>query len=695
METRSIYFKSDFLVRLTNEFGWSNPFSIRFFTTRAVSALTVGYDGETYKGCSVDDETGALLVPFERFTEKCRQGLGVLKMEITWKEQNAVYPDQWEDKVMSVQPVVCTDENEEQFILSLGLTGDESIEVGTKVIAPYKGAKGDKGDKGDPGETGPQGPKGDTGEQGPQGVQGIQGETGATGATGAQGPKGDKGDKGDAFTYADMTAEQKAEIAQPATEQAALAAQYMATIKATIEAVDPESTEGSIQILAAKQGELEAEVDALGPKLDRVEVEYTDSTDEQQIWSNDAGTDEYAKINSNGVWGKNLKYQDGTSVKDVKTELAGKMPTKPIDSTPTTGSTNLVTSGGVKEAIDNAAKYKDITEDVADSTDEQQVWGNDAGTDTYAKINSQGVHAKKFFTLDGREVGGSSIPNLIVVDAAGNGDYTSLVDALNNAGDTQTKHVTILVMAGTYEMPPKVSYNAPYVESNRNLTIKGVNRNKCILTCNIGFYDYTIGTDCATLRLTGNVSIENLTIISSNEQYDSKVGTEGYVSTRTGRKAAYSIHLDQGRRVGDVVLVKECTIINKQMSCIGFGLREDSTIRVENCDLVCEQAATDSEANDYGTIWGHNASGQDVGGQRLEIINNRITHKTGQYALRLSFAGQEGTYENLEVSYLLVGNAVNTTNLAQSLIVNGFPEGTCTHDAMSFGNQAETMNINN
>lgn len=270
METRSIYFKSDFIVRLTNEFGWSNPFSIRFFTTRAVSAMVVSYDGETYKGCSVDDETGALVVPFERFTEKCRQGLGVLKMEVTWKEQNVVYPDQWEDKVMSVQPVVCTDENEEQFTLSLGLTGDESIEVGTKVIAPYKGAKGDKGDKGDTGATGPQGPKGDTGEQGPQGIQGIQGETGATGATGAQGPKGDKGDKGDAFTYADMTAEQKAEIAQPATEQAALAAQYMATIKATIDAVDPQSTEGSIQILAAKQGELEAEVTALGPKIDEV-----------------------------------------------------------------------------------------------------------------------------------------------------------------------------------------------------------------------------------------------------------------------------------------------------------------------------------------------------------------------------------------------------------------------------------------
>lgn len=93
-----------------------------------------------------------------------------------------------------------------------------------------------------------------------------------------------KGDKGDAFTYADLTAEQKAELvrdataaaqaaassAQSAADDAAAALQKFNTIKAAIDAIDPQSTEGSIQTLAAKQGLLEAELDALGPKIFQV-----------------------------------------------------------------------------------------------------------------------------------------------------------------------------------------------------------------------------------------------------------------------------------------------------------------------------------------------------------------------------------------------------------------------------------------
>ena len=90
-----------------------------------------------------------------------------------------------------------------------------------------------------------------------------------------------KGDKGDAFTYADLTAEQKAELvrdataaaqaaassAQSAADDAAAALQKFNTIKAAIDAIDPQSTEGSIQTLAAKQGLLEADLNALGPKI--------------------------------------------------------------------------------------------------------------------------------------------------------------------------------------------------------------------------------------------------------------------------------------------------------------------------------------------------------------------------------------------------------------------------------------------
>lgn len=253
MDTRSINFKSDFLVRLVNEVDWSTPFSIRFFTTRAVSAKVVAFDGENYVGCTLDESTGALLVPFERFTELYRQGLGTLRMELTYRLSNALYPDQYQDVVLPAQPVVCTNDQQEEFYLSLGLTGDDDVEVSASVVAPFmvgpqgtagtgiasmaqtsasmasaganvwkmtltdgreftftvlngekgdtgaqgpqgpQGAKGAKGDKGDKGDTGARGPQG---EQGPRGIPGPRGEKGAKGDTGARGLKGETGPAG-------------------------------------------------------------------------------------------------------------------------------------------------------------------------------------------------------------------------------------------------------------------------------------------------------------------------------------------------------------------------------------------------------------------------------------------------------------------------------------------------------------------
>ena len=103
-----------------------------------------------------------------------------------------------------------------------------------------------------------------------------------------------KGEKGDAFTYADLTAEQKAELvrdataaaqtavtsAQSAADDAAAVLQKFNTIKAAIDAIDPTSTEGSIQALAAKQGLLESDLDALGPKIDQNKADIEALQDE-------------------------------------------------------------------------------------------------------------------------------------------------------------------------------------------------------------------------------------------------------------------------------------------------------------------------------------------------------------------------------------------------------------------------------
>lgn len=111
---------------------------------------------------------------------------------------------------------------ESQWLLSL------KGEKGDKGEQGVQGEKGDKGDKGDTGLQGIQGIQGEKGEKGDTGEKGDKGDKGDTGATGLQGiqgiqgikgDKGEKGDKGDAFTYADFTPTQIAELQKPATDK--------------------------------------------------------------------------------------------------------------------------------------------------------------------------------------------------------------------------------------------------------------------------------------------------------------------------------------------------------------------------------------------------------------------------------------------------------------------------------------------
>lgn len=95
---------------------------------------------------------------------------------------------------------------------------------------------------------------------------------------GEQGPQGKKGDKGDPLTYNDLTEAQKADIARPATEQAEIAVQQLEAIHQAIDNLDPsQSTSDAVVAEAAtrasKDAELEADLAALGPKIDQG-IEY-------------------------------------------------------------------------------------------------------------------------------------------------------------------------------------------------------------------------------------------------------------------------------------------------------------------------------------------------------------------------------------------------------------------------------------
>lgn len=95
---------------------------------------------------------------------------------------------------------------------------------------------------------------------------------------------------------------------------------------------------------------------------------------EEVVFTDDNGTEEYAKIDENGLRAKSLKYLDGAEYKDVKTELNSKI----------------------------GNDYISVSE-VA-GTEKAALFTSDDESETYAKIDKDGVHAKKYYLLNGSEL---------------------------------------------------------------------------------------------------------------------------------------------------------------------------------------------------------------------------------------------------------------------------------------------------
>lgn len=282
--------------------------------------------------------------------------------------------------------------------------------------------------------------------------------------------------------------------------------------------------------------------------------------------------------------------------------------------------------------------------------------------------------------------------NEIIVDCNGNGDYTTIEEALAAANDSATNHVIIRVMAGTYHPAPKTGFDAvPYQESRRNLSIIGDNRNKVILRGDVGYYYYQTGVDYGILRLSGNVTIENLTILSYGTNYTA-VATENGWDLTSPHCRAYCIHVDAERNEGDMVLIKDCIMENDHFTCVGFGLRPNSTLRFENCDMkmnILDDSL--SGGSKYAALYGHLAAGKAGLNQKLEVVNCRITNTNYPQAINLMDGSNQTEAGAVTASAQLINNVCKTTDTA-----NGFIMTTAYDywklDDLSYGNNIAKMN---
>lgn len=156
MEQKRIYFKSDFRIIEHSDNGYTLPFEFIYYTNDPARSWVASFDGTTYKGCELDDDTH-LCIAFDNHV----MGLGRLVVERHYFLDDIHYQTGICDEVIMPSPVVVEEDGVEKEIV-LSFRGDDVL-VAPSDVPPYwtRGPQGPQGERGPQGLRGDQGPKGD------------------------------------------------------------------------------------------------------------------------------------------------------------------------------------------------------------------------------------------------------------------------------------------------------------------------------------------------------------------------------------------------------------------------------------------------------------------------------------------------------------------------------------------------------
>lgn len=267
---------------------------------------------------------------------------------------------------------------------------------------------------------------------------------------------------------------------------------------------------------------------------------------------------------------------------------------------------------------------------------------------------------------------------IIVVDARGGGDYTSFTDAINNAGDSSSNPVTILVMPGVYETDTYQGVLNDGYGDRRYLSIIGTDKNNCIIESHNGAYatfddnGVTKLDDGAPLKIGGNVYIANLTIRCYDDDTSYRGGTLQY-------HRSYTIHLDNNVDSGNVLEIHNCNLYNDHWSVIGIGIRPNYEIKITDCDIYCNVDGNEYSNENVGAIYCH-AMANHSGGM-LSVRRCKI-HAIGTKAVRY----EHHNTGNAIFEYEFIGNS------AKESIVSAI-SSSLTQSDFCYGNNKDYMNI--
>ena len=259
----------------------------------------------------------------------------------------------------------------------------------------------------------------------------------------------------------------------------------------------------------------------------------------------------------------------------------------------------------------------------------------------------------------------------ITVDKNGNGDYTSIQEAINNYNG-----IPIFVRNGVYE-------EGRLECSDKDITIIGENKFKTVIVNYGGLY----GNDCL---YASNGIFSNLSFIS-----EIKKGVTPEIGQQNG---AYAVHVDSNNQANGTIILNDCIMISDFNAPFGSGLRKDNTIELNNCDLISRQYKRGQEfANGgMGALFVHNnhtGTGDNCPNQIIRLNNCRLKSKL-KNVIRIQEISKNNAEAILDINNCLIYSETNgVTGVIKYGNVNSFDEMNIWKlSDSSYGNTVKELN---
>ena len=227
----------------------------------------------------------------------------------------------------------------------------------------------------------------------------------------------------------------------------------------------------------------------------------------------------------------------------------------------------------------------------------------------------------------------------ITVDKNGNGDYTTIQEAINNYSG-----IPIFVRNGIYE-------EGRLECADKDITIIGEDKYRTIIKNKNGLYE----EDCLYCS---NGIFSNLQFISEYVKGE---------STEIGQQnGAYAVHIDSNNQAEGTCVFNDCIIISDFNAAVGNGLRKNNTVEFNNCDLISRQEnrGQDFANGGMGALFTHNnhtGTGDNCPNQIIRLNNCRLKAKL-KNVIRIQEVAKNNAQAILDINNCLVYSETNGVN---------------------------------